>query len=186
MVITPACHAGGRGFKSRPSRHLLSARLAFVKRAFFFLGVVVRRWAIVPLLLLVAGIAYAARPTKRLSDEDRGKLLYERHCVQCHGPTAAGDGLAASALVKAVPNLRDGKLSTDMDANQAVVLNGRGVMPGFQASFDEYDARRVLRWMKKLADGPVVPESEAKTPLVGDEKADTDEPSPEKLPPANP
>ena len=44
-------------------------------------------------LTLFVGLASeAARPTKRLSDEARGQLLYERHCVQCHGLQAAGDG----------------------------------------------------------------------------------------------
>jgi mono/diheme cytochrome c family protein len=104
--------------------------------------------------MVMASLAWAGRPTKRLSDDDRGKLLYDRHCVQCHGATAAGDGLAAAALVKPVPDLRDGKLSSDnREAMAAVVLDGRNVMPSFEMSFDRYDARRVMRWMEKQANG---------------------------------
>jgi hypothetical protein len=38
LVITPACHAGGRGFKSRPSRHFKKAP-ANLGRCFFYLDV---------------------------------------------------------------------------------------------------------------------------------------------------
>lgn len=104
--------------------------------------------------VVIAGIALAGRPTKRLSDDDRGKQLYDRHCVQCHGPNAAGDGLAAAALVHPVPDLRDGKLSVgNRDAMAIVVIDGKNAMPSFEASFDRYDARRVLRWMEKQANG---------------------------------
>ena len=113
-----------------------------------------------PALLLVlafaaiAGAAVAARPSKRLDDVERGKQLYERHCVQCHGAGVAGDGGATAAMIAKVPDLRAGKLT---DANQeamvAVVLDGRGPMPSFEASFDRYEARRLLRYMQSLADG---------------------------------
>lgn len=104
--------------------------------------------------LLLAGVAVAARPTKRLDDLERGKQLYERHCIQCHGAKAAGDGAAAAAMVAKVPDLRVGKLTS---ANQELmvvsVLDGKGPMPSFETSFDRYEARRLLRYMQTLADG---------------------------------
>lgn len=114
-----------------------------------------RKWWWIPIFgVVIAGIAYAGRPTKRLSDDDRGKQLYDRHCVQCHGAKGAGDGPAAAALVHPVPDLRDGKLTfTNREAKAAVVLDGKNAMPSFETSFDRYDARRVLRWMEKQANG---------------------------------
>ena len=38
-VITPACHAGGRGFESLPLRHLLS-RMSSLQRTSLFLGMI--------------------------------------------------------------------------------------------------------------------------------------------------
>jgi cytochrome c len=109
------------------------------------------RWFLPLALLLVGGVAWSARPSKRLSDEARGEQLYDRHCVQCHGATGAGDGAAAAALVAKVPDLR-GQLSSDNREDMAKsVLFGKGVMPGFESSFDKYDARRALRHMEKLA-----------------------------------
>ena len=113
-----------------------------------------RFWAFlaIPVLLLaVGGWAVAGKSSKRLSDDERGKELYERHCIQCHGAETAGDGAAAAAMVTPVPDVR-GKLNDKhRDANADLVLGGKGLMPGFEASFDDYDARRVVRYMEKQA-----------------------------------
>lgn len=104
--------------------------------------------------VILTGVAIAARPTKRLDDAERGKQLYERHCVQCHGPKVAGDGAAAAALIAKVPDLRAGKLTNaNQEAMVVVVLDGKGPMPSFETSFDRYEARRLLRYMQSLADG---------------------------------
>jgi mono/diheme cytochrome c family protein len=100
------------------------------------------------MLLFLGSVAWAAQPTKRPSDAQRGEELYNRHCFQCHGETNRGDGPATSALVATVPDLK-GKTKTD-EAAQRIVLRGRGPMPGFEASFDINDARRVLKHMQGL------------------------------------
>jgi len=120
----------------------------------------------VPLLaVLAAGVAWGSKPSKRLSDEARGLQLYNRHCIQCHGASVAGDGPATEALVPEVPNLR-GKMEADTPDREAErVLEGHDGMPGFSMSFDLYDARRVLRHMVRLstreatAPEPTEPES---------------------------
>ena len=114
--------------------------------------------------LLVGLTSEAARPTKRLSDEARGQLLYERHCVQCHGPQAAGDGPIVSSLVKPVPDLRE-DLSPERRARQVqVVLDGQGTMPAFRASFDRFDAERVMRHMARITDPAWAEEDNAAAP----------------------
>jgi high-affinity iron transporter len=116
------------------------------------------RWPwllLVPLpLLLVAGLASATRSSKRLKDDERGEQLYDRHCIQCHGDGAAGNGPAASALVVPVPDLRETLDPDNREAMARVVLDGSGAMPGFEPSFDKYDARRVLRHMEKIGHDP--------------------------------
>ena len=97
------------------------------------------------LAALLVAAAVAEQPTKRPSDEERGKELWERHCTACHGPANRGDGPAAEALVAEVPDLRD-KVKVD-EATLKLVLRGRGAMPGYETSFDKNDARRVLKYM---------------------------------------
>lgn len=111
-------------------------------------------WFVLPLaLLFVGGLAQAEKSSKRMGDEQRGKLLYERNCLMCHGSTGAGDGPAAASLVGGVPDLR-GRVDNDrLDELAAVVLAGRGAMPSYEATFDTYEAKRALRHMIRLAAG---------------------------------
>ena len=127
---------------------------------------------LVAVVVLVAGFAAAGlargdQPTTRPNDLERGRELYERHCVQCHGALNDGQGPAAKALVKPVPNLQEAITAGNFEDMVAVVLDGKGTMPSFVNSFDKYDARRALRHMKGLghADAEEVPdEEEPETP----------------------
>jgi mono/diheme cytochrome c family protein len=117
-------------------------------------------------LLVASAAAVAAEGPKRPTDEQRGKELYERHCVACHGATAAGDGPATAALVAEVPNL-SGNVKTDK-ATIDLVRFGRGPMPAFEASFEGDDARRVLQHMARLheqADKPAPEPAPAAEPV---------------------
>ena len=119
-----------------------------------------RRLAIVPvgiLGLVLVGSAVAGRPSKRPSDDDRGRELYDRHCVACHGVAVAGDGPAAAAMVRPVPNLQAALTSDKVDGYVDAVYVGKGAMPGFEATFDKADARRVLAWAAQLAAGTAPP-----------------------------
>lgn len=125
------------------------------------------------LAALYATDAPADTPNRRPTEEERGEELYARHCVQCHGATAAGDGPAARALVHPVPDLR-GRQIVD-DAAVDVVFLGRGAMPSFEESFDRADARRVLLHMQRLAasDAPG-PDARAEPPPAVEESPSPD------------
>lgn len=100
----------------------------------------------------VWGSVLAAQPTRRPTDLERGKTLYERHCVLCHGDDAEGDGPAAAALTQPVPSLL-GQVEPNEETVR-LVLRGSGAMPGYMATMDTYDARRVLRYIKQLSSSP--------------------------------
>jgi high-affinity iron transporter len=130
--------------------------------------------ALVLLGLTSVAVAGSKMPTKRPSDADRGEELYLRHCVQCHGPTGAGNGPAAAAMVRPVPDLR-GKLDkANRELQVSVVMKGRGAMPGFGTSFDEHDARRLLKYFETLAveGAPLIPEPPVEEPEPVEEDED--------------
>ena len=127
-----------------------------------------RRVAAVVLLLSVSGVASAAK-NRRPSDAERGKELYERHCVACHGPGARGDGPATADLIAEVPDIT-GLTQDNVGEQVQVVLIGRESMPGFEASFDRYDARRVLRHMARLRAAPPPTTTAREAPPPGGEQ----------------
>jgi len=103
--------------------------------------------------IALSNVAGAASP-RRPSDAERGRELYDRLCLSCHGAAARGDGPAAADLVVPVPNLADKLPESGIEVAITVVLKGRGAMPSYEATFDSYDARRVLRHMSSLASKP--------------------------------
>jgi mono/diheme cytochrome c family protein len=105
-------------------------------------------------------LAHAAKPNKRESDEEIGKKLYLRHCVACHGESAAGDGAAAASLVVPVPDVRGKLQSKDREKWSKLVLAGKGTMPAFDLSLELDDARRVMREMERRS----VAEAKARAP----------------------
>lgn len=124
-------------------------------------------------ILALSSVALAGRPSKRPSDDERGKELYTRHCLSCHGPTGGGDGPAAAAMVGGVPDLR-GKIAGDrLDTQVTLVLDGKARMPSYENSFDKYDAKRLLNWWAKQTGPDADPPPVAKPPA---NPVDTDKP----------
>lgn len=127
-------------------------------------------------MLGVAGLAWGDQPTTRPNDMVRGKELYDRHCVQCHGAANDGKGPASASLVAPVPDLQGQIKSDDFDALVPVILDGRGTMPSFVNSFDKYDARRALRHMAGLTVETATEAATEETPEAAPEAPNDDVP----------
>jgi mono/diheme cytochrome c family protein len=126
-------------------------------------------------VLMALSVAWTAAakewPTKALSEHDRGKELYLRHCVSCHGLRAGGDGAAAASLVTPVPDFTEGFAKRPQEELVRAVLSGKGVMPGFEVAFGKDDADRVVKYMAKV--GKMTEEEAA--PKEEDKGGDEDE-----------
>ena len=120
-------------------------------------------WSVIVLCLL-GSTAMGAPTTKkkknaRPTDAERGKELYDRHCVACHGSQGDGQGPMASSLVQEIPNLRGVLTKETLNSYVKTVQLGKNAMPGFELSFDQHDTRRVLRTMIKRMNPTPSPES---------------------------
>jgi len=137
-------------------------------------------------------------PTKRKADPEWGEDLYNKHCWQCHGRQAEGDGPSADALQVPVPSLR----GTSNDATRsdliATARQGIGPMPAYHESISRQDMRRVFIYIESLdnpkkkpakdeseeeADGPTeegnAPDAEGAAPEVEGDAPEDDAPDAE-------
>lgn len=138
-------------------------------------------WA---LCAVAIGVAWApsaqadAWPSKVPTAAERGKALYDRLCVSCHGERAAGDGPLAAALVAPVPDLSEGFGDRKVGDLVPVVMHGRGAMPAFSRSVEDLvprggrftdAARDVLNYMRGLGGKPVPDPTPAEDALTVEE-----------------
>ncbi len=80
-------------------------------------GTAMPAWRDMPLADLAALVSHVQQPTALLREDrigempapdaaERGARVYADNCAQCHGPTGAGDGSAASSLPRPPTNFR--------------------------------------------------------------------------------
>ena len=93
---------------------------------------------------------------------ERGKAIYDKHCLECHGSGGKGDGPAAHMLT---PRPRDftsarykirttetGSLPTDADIQRSVRQGlGGSAMPAWQDLLSDADINAVVGYIKRFA-----------------------------------
>lgn len=107
------------------------------------------------------------------SADERGRELYDRHCVACHGPKAGGDGLMVPALRMVVPNFTEGFGERQQEDLVRAVQHGKGVMPAFETSLNKDDIDKVIKYMGALGRAPEKPAKEER-PKEDEEGGDAD------------
>jgi mono/diheme cytochrome c family protein len=109
-------------------------------------------------LLLLAVAASAACRDHRLpvvdgSNRDlaAGKIIYERKCASCHGPT--GDGNTITASRHRFANLIDGVWRSDgsLEALERQIRFGRDPMPRFQGKLTDEEIRQTAAFVMELS-----------------------------------
>ena len=107
-------------------------------------------WALSGLLLLPA-VAHA--------NGEKGKSLYGKYCVSCHGAGGKGDGAAAAALNPKPRDLTDTAYMATMKDDYLVAVIQKGgaavgksaLMPPWGAVLKDDDIREVVEFVKGLA-----------------------------------
>lgn len=102
-------------------------------------------------------IPYTSKPFKISKLEldkasvERGKNLYARHCISCHGPKADGNGVEAKkfykkpkSLVKIIRKVPNFKL-------YMMVSQWKGEMPGWKSMLNEKETADIKNYLLNLA-----------------------------------
>ncbi|PWH12074.1 MAG: hypothetical protein DDG60_14835 [Anaerolineae bacterium] len=92
---------------------------------------------------------------------ERGRVLYEINCAQCHGATGEGNGIIGGALVNPPANLTSAVVQTKADgalfltiSNGILGANGQIRMPALNENLTVRDRWDVVNYIRTLKATP--------------------------------
>ncbi len=80
----------------------------------------------------------------------RGKVLFESHCMSCHGPQGRGDGPAASDFSVRPPNLQESVRQVRQFEFYMALSQWKGDMPGWEFPFSDEERKDLAQYLKSL------------------------------------
>lgn len=82
---------------------------------------------------------------------EKGKAVYIKNCVKCHGKEGKGDGVSAGSIQKKLPDLSR-EMDLDSDGNLFYkIANGKFEMPPFQLILSNDEIWHVINYVRTLA-----------------------------------
>lgn len=114
-----------------------------------------RRGNILPMLWLTVGLWGALSPGMASSEElGRGKMLYEGHCLPCHGSGGKGDGPMGKVLRPPATDLTGPASKKKPDRElRAIIENGilGTAMSSWKSTLSDQEMREVVAYIRSLA-----------------------------------
>jgi mono/diheme cytochrome c family protein len=86
-------------------------------------------------------------------DTVKGKAIYEKHCVACHGPQGKGDGPTGKVLVPPAADFTSAASKKKSDADLLKIIeNGKPptAMVAWKGQLSDQDIQHVLAYVKTL------------------------------------
>jgi high-affinity iron transporter len=112
---------------------------------------------VIPLLVGLLLGAGAQKPPRRTGSlVERGKAVYEIHCIACHGEKGEGDGTVSATLNPRPRNFRTGKFVQGSSVGEIFATLGTGVPGTAMARFpqlSESDRWAVAWYVSDLRSG---------------------------------
>lgn len=114
-----------------------------------------RLWGALPVLvLLLFPLWMTETPVHaEAGDARKGKAVYEKSCVLCHGPQGRGDGPVGKTVTPPAADFTSAASKKKTDAELlAVIENGRPLtaMVGWKGQLSEAEIQDVLAYVKSL------------------------------------
>lgn len=111
-------------------------------------------------IFLVVLMPFAA-PIASADDVERGKLLYQIYCTQCHGITGTGKGVNAPQLSVQPRDHTDRSemtVRTDAEIFKAIKFGGQSVnksilMPNWDGNLDDESINDIIAYLRQLCCG---------------------------------
>lgn len=103
-------------------------------------------------VLLLSGLVRAGESEPEIAY--RGKMLYEAHCLVCHGPTGKGDGPSSHALIPPAPDFTDPVVKESLTKSRVTeaVANGRLTtqMEAWKNKLPAADIQEVMEYIQSF------------------------------------
>jgi mono/diheme cytochrome c family protein len=103
---------------------------------------------------IAIGVALIPVLASSSQEPGRGKMIYERHCVVCHGSEGKGDGELSRVLRSLPTDFTSAafKNKSDREVLDAIDDGVMGsAMPAWKGSFSEEEMREVVAYIRSLA-----------------------------------
>lgn len=104
---------------------------------------------LVAIALLMPGLAEAAGA----GDATKGKLLFEKHCLVCHGPQGKGDGPTGRALIPPATDFtsQPSRKKSGADLRRIIEQGSpRTAMPAWKGQLSEEQLSDVSNYVETL------------------------------------
>jgi cytochrome c6 len=96
------------------------------------------------LLLITAIITVPGAFPANASDINLGRIIYQRHCVSCHGANG-------SPIMAAAPDFRRGQGLMQSDQSlQKRIQNGKNACPAYRGILDDQQILDVIAYIRTL------------------------------------
>jgi mono/diheme cytochrome c family protein len=115
--------------------------------------------AIARYLAVLVAVVLLPTPALAQGNPAKGKDIYAKHCVACHGPAGKGDGPAAAALNPKPKDFTDKAYMAGLKDQYLVDLVQKGgaavgkspLMAPFGSKLKDGDIRDVIAYLRSLA-----------------------------------
>jgi len=87
----------------------------------------------------------------------KGRPIYEKYCLLCHGPQGLGDGPQGQLMKPPAANLRSPQSRNKSDAELMKIIkegHPNSAMTKWTGLLSEEDMRNVLAYIRQLTGGP--------------------------------
>lgn len=106
---------------------------------------------------LVVGLAYGSFSTLiAAGDSDKGRPLYEKYCLLCHGPQGLGDGPQGKLMNPPATNFRSTESKKKSDSELLEMIqkgHSKSAMTGWENELNKKEMMDVLSYIRKIS-GP--------------------------------
>ena len=122
------------------------------------------RLLLIPLILLTTSMVQAADKPPLLISElpdftiPRGRVIYQRYCLFCHGETGKGDGQNAYSLPVKPADLSAGIAGKTADQLSAAITGGETAandlspaMPDFARTLSDQQVKQLIIYLQSMA-----------------------------------